>query len=148
VNVAAELRLLGIDPADCTMHGKPIVDRASAAKKGDSPGEAILAAAFFKAGLTPRREYHFDEPPAGQKPRLWRFDFAWPAEKVAIEVQGGVAAAGKGHTSRKGYRNDCEKARAAQKQGWMVLPYTTDEIKEDADGIAKEVSGELDTRKA
>ena len=41
----------------------------------------------------PIAEYYFF------KGRKWRFDFAWPAVKVAIEIDGGILSGGR-HTSR------------------------------------------------
>jgi len=49
--------------------------------------------------------------------RQWRFDFAWPDFKVAIEVQG----FGTGHTSRDGMFRDYEKHNAAQELGWRII---------------------------
>jgi very-short-patch-repair endonuclease len=60
--------------------------------------------------------------------RKWRFDIAWPAHRVAIEVQGGTFAGG-AHIRGKQYQADCEKMRAAVILCWSVLAYTTDEIK-------------------
>jgi hypothetical protein len=68
-----------------------------------------------------------------QPGRKWRFDFAWPAYMLAVEVQGG-AWTGKGHTGGEGYRNDCEKLNAAALAGWTVLWYTT-EMVQDASAI-------------
>lgn len=59
--------------------------------------------------------------------RKWRFDFAWPQEKIALEVQGGVHTGG-GHVRGNGYNNDCEKNNEACVMGWRVLAVTTDHI--------------------
>lgn len=56
--------------------------------------------------------------------RRWRFDWAWPDQKVALEIEGGVYARGR-HTRGKGYENDCRKYNAALLQGWRVLRATT-----------------------
>lgn len=55
--------------------------------------------------------------------RRWRFDYAYPAHKVAIEVEGAVWAGGR-HTRGAGYLADCEKYNAAQLLGWIVLRYS------------------------
>ena len=56
------------------------------------------------------------------KPRRWRFDFAWPKLKLALEVDGGVFLPGGGRHSRgAGYRADCEKFAEAAIQGWRVI---------------------------
>lgn len=69
-------------------------------------------------------EYRFDNRP---KPRNWRFDFAWPDRRVAVEVEGGVWSQGR-HTRAQGFISDTEKYNAAVMQGWRVLRYTRDAI--------------------
>ena len=55
--------------------------------------------------------------------RRWRFDFAWPMHKVALEVNGGVWTQGR-HTRGAGAIKDMEKQNAAAVLGWRML-YTT-----------------------
>lgn len=52
--------------------------------------------------------------------RLWRFDYAWPALKVALEVEGGGWTGGR-HTSGSGFAKDMEKYNYATAMGWAVL---------------------------
>lgn len=79
--------------------------------------------------------------------RLWRFDFAWPQFKVAVEIEGLVvrklyeryealdennktviryrdvlAVTGR-HASVNGFREDCEKYNTAALLGWTVLRF-------------------------
>jgi very-short-patch-repair endonuclease len=54
--------------------------------------------------------------------RKWRFDFADPANKIAVEIDGGVFAGGR-HTRGMGFKRDCEKINAATVLGWRVLRY-------------------------
>lgn len=68
-------------------------------------------------GKKPVREYRFAPP------RRWRFDFAYPERKVAVEVEGGVYSFGR-HTRGKGYENDLEKYNTAVVMGWKVLRFT------------------------
>lgn len=68
------------------------------------------------------REHRFDPV------RGWRFDFAWPQRKWALEVEGGTWVGG-GHNRGKGYMEDCEKYAAATLAGWRVLRATTDHVK-------------------
>ena len=62
----------------------------------------------------PETEYRFDAV------RKWRFDFAWPADFVAVEVQGGIYTGGRECAVRELSR-DMEKINAAQLLGWIVL---------------------------
>lgn len=59
--------------------------------------------------------------------RRWRFDYAIPAHKIAVEVDGGVWIQGR-HTRPQGYLNDLEKFNAAASMGWVVLKFTPDTI--------------------
>lgn len=58
--------------------------------------------------------------------RRWRFDYAFPALKVAVEVDGGVWSGGR-HINPAGYINDMEKLNTAASMGWLVLRITTDD---------------------
>lgn len=63
--------------------------------------------------------------------RNWRFDFAWPALKVALEVEGGTRSGGR-HVTGSGYEKDCEKYNAAVVMGWAVIRATEMCIKSGA----------------
>lgn len=66
----------------------------------------------------PEREFIF--APA----RKWRFDFAWPDELVAVEVEGLTRDGGR-HQRNEGYEADLEKYNAAALEGWLVLRFTS-----------------------
>lgn len=59
--------------------------------------------------------------------RKWRFDYAIPAHKIAIEVEGGVWTGGR-HTSPKGFLGDMEKYNTATIMGWRLLRTTPDRL--------------------
>lgn len=59
--------------------------------------------------------------------RKWRFDFAWPEQRLAVEVEGGVWISGR-HTRGSGFTKDCEKYNTAALDGWTVLRVTSDQI--------------------
>lgn len=56
--------------------------------------------------------------------RNWRFDFAWPLNKLAIEVQG----YGPGHTSYTGMLGDYEKHNEAIIHGWRILYFMSRDV--------------------
>jgi very-short-patch-repair endonuclease len=58
--------------------------------------------------------------------RRWRFDYAFPSLKVAVEVDGAVWSGGR-HINPAGYINDMEKLNNAASMGWLVLRITTDD---------------------
>lgn len=55
--------------------------------------------------------------------RMWRFDYAIPDLKIAIEIDGGVWRYGR-HNRPEGYINDMEKLNTAASMGWLVLRFT------------------------
>jgi hypothetical protein len=72
------------------------------------------------------REYVFATP------RKWRFDFAWPAEMVAVEIEGGIYSQGR-HVRPQGFIKDCEKLNAASfpdKHGrsWCVFRFCAEHV--------------------
>lgn len=74
--------------------------------------EALFESQIQRHGMPePVREFGF---------RGWRFDFAWPTLKIAIEIDGGTYVGG-AHVRGKGYERDCKKNNAAQLEGWIVL---------------------------
>ena len=80
----------------------------------------------------PQREYKFHPT------RRWRFDFAWPEKKVAVEIEGGVYIDGR-HTRGKGYERDLEKYNAAVTDGWKVFRFTLGMLKRNPIGCMKQV---------
>ena len=79
--------------------------------------EDRLLALVRAAGLPePVRELQF----AKSIGRRWRFDFAWPEQRVAVEVDGGIFVAGR-HSRGAGQLADMEKQAAAVLLGWRVL---------------------------
>jgi|GEM_PF-565684 len=74
------------------------------------------------AGIqAPVAEYRF------HRTRKWRFDYAWPDFKVALEIEGGVWTGGR-HTRGAGFLRDIEKYNAAAVAGWTVLRCTPDTL--------------------
>lgn len=59
--------------------------------------------------------------------RQWRFDYAYPDQKIAIEIEGLVQPWRKSrHTQNEGYKEDCIKYNAAAELGWRVFRFTQD----------------------
>lgn len=52
--------------------------------------------------------------------RRWRFDYAWPQHRVALEIEGGIWTGGR-HTRGVGFVRDMEKYNTATVMGWKVL---------------------------
>lgn len=80
-------------------------------------------------GLIPVRDHRFHPS------RKWAFDFAWPDQRVAVEIEGGTLVKGR-HTRAVGYEADCEKYNAAVTLGWRVFRYTGRQITKNWDQVA------------
>jgi hypothetical protein len=52
--------------------------------------------------------------------RKWRFDYAWRAYMVALEVDGSTWTGGR-HTRGAGWAKDTEKLNTAATMGWRML---------------------------
>ena len=77
------------------------------------------------AGLPiPMTEWAFARAEMG---RQWRLDFAWPQQRLGMEVDGGAWTQGR-HTRGKGFIEDMAKSNAAVLLGWRVLRYTPQQI--------------------
>lgn len=67
-----------------------------------------------EVGVACVREYRFHPK------RRWRFDYAIPSHKIAIEIEGGVWTYGR-HNRARGYLADMEKYNEATRLGWQLL---------------------------
>jgi very-short-patch-repair endonuclease len=70
---------------------------------------------------TPEAEHRFHPV------RKWRIDFAWPEQKVGLEVDGGVWTGGR-HTRGAGWLKDTEKINTAVTMGWRMLRCTPQQL--------------------
>ena len=71
---------------------------------------------------TPEKEYRFHPK------RRWRFDYAFPNHKIAVEIEGGVWIDGR-HNRASGFIKDMEKYNAAAVLGWRIYRILPDGIK-------------------
>jgi len=78
--------------------------------------------------------------------RRWRFDFAWPAHRVAVEMDGGIFTGGR-HVRGPQYSAGCEKRNAAVVLGWRVLTYTTLDIRKRPTQMIEEIISLLEQGK-
>lgn len=91
-------------------------------------------------GLAPfEQEYRFHAT------RKWRFDFAWPDIKLAVEIEGGVYTQGR-HTRGKGYEGDLEKYNEAAIDGWTVLRFSTNQIKRGPSAVLDTIRRAMDRK--
>ena len=61
--------------------------------------------------------------------RKWRFDFAYPADFIAFEIEGGTWTNSR-HVRGHGFAMDCEKYNTATLLGWRVFRVTSDHVRD------------------
>lgn len=110
---------------------------------------STLEQTFFDAwcqygrGKIPAEQYRFSPG------RRFRFDFAWPKRKVAVELDGfGYGGKQGGHQTIVGISNQHEKQNHAIELGWIVLRYTTRQLgsKEKREAVCQQVLRVLESR--
>jgi len=75
----------------------------------------IVTAFFKECGIPePQYEYKFHNE------RRWKFDLAWPEQKLYLEVDGGIFVYGR-HNRGAQMLKDWEKRNAASQLGWRGL---------------------------
>jgi very-short-patch-repair endonuclease len=68
--------------------------------------------------------------------RGWAFDFAWPAAKLAVELEGFGSGFTVGrHQTYAGFREDCVKYNSAVTRGWRLLRFPSGDKREVADWL-------------
>lgn len=117
-------------------------------REAGEPAVAATLANLTRAARRVRWELHFlrditatEMPPPVREfrfhpTRAWRFDFAWPAYRFAVEVEGLVPRFGKDgsemrgrHQTIDGATEDLEKYAAAIILGWTVLRVSQSHVK-------------------
>jgi very-short-patch-repair endonuclease len=90
---------------------------------------ALLAFQCGAAKLpAPVREHRFHAE------RKYLFDLAWPAELLAVEIDGGIWRKDRGaHGRPRQILRDMEKLNHATELGWRLLRFSTDQVSQ---GIA------------
>ena len=89
---------------------------------------------------TPISEYTFHPE------RKWRFDFAWPRFKLAVEIDGGSFTRGR-HNTGMGSHLDKNKKNAAAALGWRILSFDVRHLKEPEyvfETIIESLTGSID----
>lgn len=109
----------GIDPRGTqrTQLNERLI-KARRSEKSDALGKIKLILLNLKIDYVAEHRFHPD--------RKWRFDFAIPERKIAIEYEGIFSPDNDNsrHTHVIGYSTDCEKYNEAALLGWIVLRFT------------------------
>lgn len=76
--------------------------------------------------LRPQKEFHFSTS------RQWRFDFAWPEVRIAIEIEGGISKYKPGrHIRPQGFQDDLDKYNTGTSYGWRIFRFSSKDIQEN-----------------
>ena len=75
-----------------------------------------IVSAFFESFGIPKPEFEH----GFHEERKWRFDLAWPNQKIALEVDGGIWVNG-GHNRGAQMKKEWEKSNTAASLGWRIL---------------------------
>lgn len=75
-------------------------------------------------------------------PHNWLFDFAFPEQGLAVEIERGTWVWGQ-YNRPAGFELDCEKYNAAVLAGWRVLRYTPSMINADPRRIIEMIASAL-----
>ncbi len=95
--------------------------RTISVRKGKRAFDAFVSLCESSGLPVPVKEFKFHPG------RRWKFDYAWEAEKVALEVEGGAFTSGR-HTRGQGFIDDMEKYNAAVCLGWKLLRFTPEQL--------------------
>lgn len=107
--------------------GSPAVAKKERKARAPSELEEKFARLWADTGGSDfeyRREYKFAPT------RRWRLDYAFPAQRIYVELEGGVHCGGR-HNRAGGFIDDCEKYNAATFHGWTGFRLPTGGVTEE-----------------
>lgn len=106
-----------------TLPGMKAPQKPRKRSKTPAPPQRDMFTALVESELHTQcvKEYRFHPV------RQWRFDYALPMHKVALEVEGGVWTQGR-HTRPQGFLGDIEKYNTATVMGWRVVRCVPDDL--------------------
>jgi len=96
--------------------------RSVKGQRVQSEGEVTLAMHLRGCKINFEQEYKFHPD------RNWRADFFITGTNILIEVEGGIWSGGR-HTRGKGFTADCEKYAEATLLGYIVVRFTSSQVK-------------------
>lgn len=98
----------------------------SSAAPSEQPVYAIVGMCRAAGLPEPVPEYAFAKPGRG-----WRADYAWPLQRLLLEVDGGIWTRG-AHSTGTGRLRDMEKLSEAAIRGYRVIYATPDDVRSGA----------------
>ena len=115
--------------------------KTKSAQKRNAQKITDLFAVLCRSDLNVECVKEFKFPPKLR----WRFDYAIPEPRIALEVEGGVWTNGR-HTRPQGFLGDIEKYNTATLMGWRVFRTTPDDLLRTAtlNLLKQAISGDFD----
>lgn len=113
----SDLKKIGLKVTQTKLNTKTIIKSERISKEKESISTVLFV--LNRDKVIPEYEEELRFHPV----RRWRFDWAIPELKIAIEYEGLISKKSR-HTTIKGYSNDTIKYNEAGKHGWTVLRYT------------------------
>lgn len=111
-----------------------------AAGKAESPMESEARLVMVDGGL-PSPELQFEV--IDRDGRLWRLDFSWRDEKVAVEYDGFDF-----HADPEALRRDRQKRAALHELGWRVISIVSDDVRRWPWETVRRIAVELERARA
>jgi REase_MTES_1575 len=106
-----------------------------ARRQAESPMESEARLVIMDGGLPePVLQYEIVDFDG----HLWRVDFAWPEQMVAVEYDGFDW-----HSSPEHLRRDRQKRAALQEMGWRVISIVGDDVRRSPDAMVRRIAGQL-----
>jgi REase_MTES_1575 len=103
--------------------------------EAESPMESEARLVMLDGGLPePVLQYEIVD----RDGRLWRVDFAWPEQRVAVEFDGFDW-----HSSREALRKDRQKKAALEEIGWRVLSIVSDDVRRQRAVMVRRIDAQL-----
>jgi very-short-patch-repair endonuclease len=107
-----------------------------AAPEAESPMESEARLAMLDGGLPkPALQYEIVD----RDWRVWRVDFAWPDQRVAVEYDGFDW-----HSEPDDLRRDRQKRSALQELGWRVISIVGDDVRRRSWEMVRRIGVELE----
>ena len=117
----------------CTGAGRlreALLSYAGGGRAAASPLEARFARRLGRSDLPPPLRQHQVRAGGGNR----YLDFAWPAVRVAVEVDGY-----RWHSSRGAWERDRARLRELRRAGWTILHATKEDVDKGFDGLLEEL---------
>jgi very-short-patch-repair endonuclease len=108
--------------------------------EAESPMESEARLVMIDGGVAPEAlQYEIVD----HNGRVWRVDFAWPDQLVAVEYDGFDW-----HSDQDSFRRDRQKRAALQEVGWVVVSIVSGDVRQQPWDMLRRIEVELRRKRA